>query len=1167
MAAALIAPLVTALGPTGLGLAASTATLAANVLAYSAVVAAQYFLTKAMQPEQEDPGVRGQVEFGEDVPQSIIVGEYATAGSLVYANTWGASGRTPNGYLVQVFCLSDMPVDGLDSTIIVNNKKCTISGTLDGTKGYVVSDFTRGGTDYMWVKFKDGTQTTADSYLTGKFGSHATHPYGTGMIGRGRALAIVTTRYDAKQFSAIPTFLFRVRGIKLYDPRLDDTNGGTGAHRYGTSSTYAYSRNPKVIDYNICRGIYYGTEWMFGGQSWPAYRFDNATWFAAMNECDTTVALLAGGSETKYQIGAEIRLADKPLDVKDRIDMSCSGRSAECGGIYKTFVGAIGASVYSFTDDSVIVSDDRSAMLFPGHDQWVNTIRASYIRPGDLWQPKQIKARTDSAFVTADNDQVLEKTVAFDMVTSSGQAQRLAEVMLNEARQFKTHIVALPPSARKIEPLDVVSWTSARYGYSSKKFVVGEVNRSRGGIIVATLREADAANFNWTAGTDEDAESDAVYGDLDAASDTIAITVTAVSLKNNAGANKRPALKVEWTVDDDVADVKGVQFQVRDATTLEVVRRVRTDDWEDGEHIISGQGILKSQNYQVRARWVPRSDRTADWSSWTSVTAPATGEDDDYTPDVPTGLALEQITVIDEDGKADHKVIATCTALSDPNVDYGFKITHSTKTWYIRSDDAKCRFEVRTGVLYSVQVRAISGKGSKSAYSTAVNITPSKDSTAPAAPTALTLTAKPKGVRVVWDECSSADYKKTRIYRGTTASVGSASIVGRVAGTHWTDHEDLVIGTTYYYWVQNVDESGNASAQYGGVSVVYSGVKDDDSDQTAPTVPTGLAVTQLARDIDNDGRVDIAIKATWTAVTASGANPKAVAYGVKVTQGSDISYYQNDDTSIVLPAKGGKLYSIQVRAISFAGAKSAYSGAVTITPAADTTAPATPSGLAVVAKPRGQRLTWTDASEADYKRTLIYRNTANNSATATLIARIAGTHYLDTEDLTRGTTYYYWIKHRDASGNDSAFSSVVSVAHRGANTEDIEADQITTAKIAPSQVTDVSHAFGSAGVTVGSTFTDIQDVTCNHGSDAHEVLLIFSCYPSANQVPNFRIRARGVNIYPSTNMAMQASSPFNFHFVDDGISGGSTTYTIQMSLSPGSLLVQDRSLTAIASKK
>ncbi len=91
------------------------------------------------------------------------------------------------------------------------------------------------------------------------------------MIGRGCQVVILTARYDAEIFSGVPQGVYEPHPMPLYDPRKDTTNGGSGAHRWGVSSTYEPTTNPIVMAYNIIRGIYYGSEWMFGGQNLPRF--------------------------------------------------------------------------------------------------------------------------------------------------------------------------------------------------------------------------------------------------------------------------------------------------------------------------------------------------------------------------------------------------------------------------------------------------------------------------------------------------------------------------------------------------------------------------------------------------------------------------------------------------------------------------------------------------------------------------------------------------------------------------------------------------------------------------------------------------------------------------------------------------------------------------------
>jgi hypothetical protein len=70
--------------------------------------------------------------------------------------------------------------------------------------------------------------------------------------------------------------------------------------------------------------------------------------------------------------------------------------------------------------------------------------------------------------------------------------------------------------------------------------------------------------------------------------------------------------------------------------------------------------------------------------------------------------------------------------------------------------------------------------------------------------------------------------------------------------------------------------------------------------------------------------------------------------------------------------------------------------------------------------PARRRSRYTISTENDYKVSRIYRNTTDNIATATLLDNVKGTAYSDEDDLTPGSTYYYWVTHVDTSGNESA---------------------------------------------------------------------------------------------------------------------------------------------------
>lgn len=614
------------------------ATTVATALLYVATTAASYLLQMALAPKQKDPGVRQKIAIGDAVPQSYIVGRRGTAGSLVYTNTWGRADKTPNAYLVQVVCLSDLPVSGVNE-VWINQAKANVNwndtSTINGHNvGHPVVSFNAGGSEWLWIKFHDGSQASADSYLTSVFGNDPKRPWTNDFVGKGRAYAIITARYHPDIFGGqFPAAFFDLDGAKLYDPRLDSTNGGSGTHRYGQYNTHEFTENPWVIGYNIKRGIYYGGEWMHGGQNWSKTLFDNDSWFAAMNYCWEMVQRKNGTSERRYKIGAEIQVDEEPIDVLDRIMTSTGARFAECGGVYKLLCGPVGASVYSFSDGDVIISEDMTATLFPGYEDIINTVGGTYVEPANMFAEKAMKPKSSAAFIDQDGGQKREKSIQLGYVQSNSQAQRLARLMLKESRRFVSHRITLPPSAQLLEPNDVISWTSERFGYASKKFIVGDVERQPSGLVVVPIREAAPTDNDY----DPLEEDDYIVGEFEAIVpvEQASIAVAAsYSVKNNSGINRRPAIKLTWNVDPDDTDIAAIKYQVRDAVSQDIVARGRTDDWEDGETVVVDNAIQPNNDYETRVKIIPYSSRPTAWSAWTAVTAPDTklSDDDVYLP-------------------------------------------------------------------------------------------------------------------------------------------------------------------------------------------------------------------------------------------------------------------------------------------------------------------------------------------------------------------------------------------------------------------------------------------------------------------------------------------------------------------------------------------------------
>ena len=585
---------------------------------------------KQQKTETRDPGVNLSIQMGDDQPLTFIAGSYATAGRRKYAGTWGEVDGTPNAYFVDVIELSSLPQSGLNGVWVDDQKVTLLTGEAHGEFGFPVAEYRSGGADYMWVKFYSGSQTSADGYLVSRFGGNADRPFTSAMIGRGVTYAIVTCRYDRDLFSSAPSMLFELGSISLYDPRKDSTVGGSGSHRWDNPATWEPSNNLPVIIYNVIRGVYYGDQWIYGGQDLAAYRLPVANWMTAMNEADASVDYGAGPVPA-FRGGYEFRGDERPLDAIEELRLACNGRLAEVGGIFKISVGAPGSAVYAFTDDDIIITKGQSFAPHGSLDDTVNAIEATYPEPAEKWTMKDAPARYDSALEVLDGNRRLPQGISFEACPYGGQVQSLMQTMLKDARRFRTHQFYLPPDAWPLETIDVVSWTSVRNGYINKKFVVEVAAAPMSANVLVSLKEIDPADGDWSAA---DALPTAVgwIGRIGVPAQIMTgWTVEPATLYDAAGNAWRPTIKVSWA--GGLEDVERVWVQVRLAASGDVVFDSDSTRYASPYSALLQPVFRHNTEYEVRGRYVPISRRPTEWSAWLAVTTPDVSTDLDVTLD------------------------------------------------------------------------------------------------------------------------------------------------------------------------------------------------------------------------------------------------------------------------------------------------------------------------------------------------------------------------------------------------------------------------------------------------------------------------------------------------------------------------------------------------------
>lgn len=547
-------------------------------------------------------------------PVGFVLGSYATAGDAVAPPmTHGQVGKAPNAYLTYVIALGDVAGQSLER-VAINGAWVDFLGDAHADYG---SNLTGVYTGNAWVKYYDGSQTAADPMLLAKYGSYPERPWLADMIGTGVPYVIFTFRYNREVYSEFPAVLIQCGGIKLYDPRKDSTVGGSGAHRWGQPATYQPSTNPIVMAYNISRGIDIAGLGVWGGEI-EAVDLPTASWFSGMNTCDITAGSPA---VAQYRAGYEVRVDMEPAAVMEELLKGCAGQIAEVGGAFKVRVGGPGMPVMFLTDDDIVVSKAQDYDPFPQADGRQNGIDAKYPDPAVMWVAKSAPSRYNAAWELEDGER---RVVSLDLPACPypDQVQRIMDAYIADERRFRRHNMTLPPDAAILEPLDVISWTSARNSYTAKQFdlsqLADDVNTA---LQRVSVREVNAADFVFT-GSLIPAPTPSPTPVVAAAQTLASWNVQPLSVGDGAGNPRKPGIVMTWSATDMDA-VDAVQYQVRVKDTV-IIIKVGTVTEVDGGRIPLTEGIVLGVTYQARAIPIAPGRATA-WTAWLDVTAPDTG--------------------------------------------------------------------------------------------------------------------------------------------------------------------------------------------------------------------------------------------------------------------------------------------------------------------------------------------------------------------------------------------------------------------------------------------------------------------------------------------------------------------------------------------------------------
>jgi len=278
-------------------------------------------------------------------------------------------------------------------------------------------------------------------------------------------------------------------------------------------------------------------------------------------------------------------------------------------------------------------------------------------------------------------------------------------------------------------------------------------------------------------------------------------------------------------------------------------------------------------------------------------------------------------------------------------------------TWSTVDGDQTLDFissDVRIGTSYNVRLYAQSFFNTSSTYTAVASITPAKDTTAPSIPTGLTaVVGTGRAVSLDWNDNTEPDFSEYGIYRNTTAVTpanANTNKIAEVRASRFVD-TDVDIGTTYYYWLNAYDTVENVSGFTNYVQATPSVITAGPIDPTPPDQPAAPTLISTTVYLSSDGgsfaRVSLTappLPARAVALDVLYRRTGASDYIVGNQIASSVSYAVSiDDLSV------GVAYEFAARGISFSGAISQLSTALSQSAPSNTTPPAAPSALTYVA--------------------------------------------------------------------------------------------------------------------------------------------------------------------------------------------------------------------------
>lgn len=441
------------------------------------------------QPVPQTFMARGAVQ-----PRVMIYGPTRVSGVVTYEGTSGAK----NEFLWFVIAVAGHQLNAMTDVWFDNVQ--IPSANIDGATGNVTagqymnfaSIWKYSGTDGQAV---DAGLSTAISPL-----------WNSNHRGRGVAYLLIRLNQSSTVYptGAPQNFFVTVQGRRLYDPRLDSTNGGSGSQRFTDATTWTFSSNPALAaaDYITGGSLVYdvATPVTYMGMRESTSRIDWALVANAANICDQTPSIPGSTTQIRYKVAGALSCNDVHATNLGKIAAAMAGQVIPRGGKYRIYAGAYDSPTLTFTDSDLV--GNGYEILSPGRTSLYNAVSPIYVDPARNYQQVNSAINVASSYVTADGEQIT-KSVDLTLVDDEYRAQRIGALNLAQSRNLVAITLYLGINGFKLSSWDTFNLTLIEPGWVSKVFRVvdWQLMPDQPGVTITAREESSAAYTDPSAGS------------------------------------------------------------------------------------------------------------------------------------------------------------------------------------------------------------------------------------------------------------------------------------------------------------------------------------------------------------------------------------------------------------------------------------------------------------------------------------------------------------------------------------------------------------------------------------------------------------------------------------------------------------------------------------------